>query len=892
MRRLRASLVRVLGLFRRRQQEAEMNAELHAHLDELTERNTAKGMSPEEARLAAMRSFGGIAKVAEESRDQRRSLWLEQLGQDIHYACRQFRRSPGFTAIIVLTVALGIGANTAIFSVADVILFRPLNYPGGERLVLLSGSNPKTGERYLSVSASGFAYCQANAHSFEHLAAIRTWEATLTGEGDAEQLQGVRTSPSLFGALETQPTIGRLFDASEDTPGRNHVVVLSDSLWRRRFHGDPHVLGRSIMLNGDAYTIIGIMPPTFQFGREVGQLWEFWTPIALTSTELAPANWRSGNLSIIIGRLHRGRSLVAAQSELDLIAAQVRRQFLGGESNPEAANWGLSVDPVIEETVGHVRPILVLLLGAVALVLLIACANVANLLLARAATRGRELALRLSLGASRSRVVRQLLTESTVLAIAGGGLGVMLAHWSVPLLRYLAADRLPRGNEMGVDLRVLGFALAVSFLTGIVFGLAPAWRATRTSPAEMLKQDGRGFSSRVGLRSTLIVSEVALALVLLVGAGLLLKSFGRLLEIQPGFRGDHLLVARLAPPATKYRDARQLDEFFARVLEGVRALPGVEGAAFSTHLPMSGDNRTSTFEIAGRIPGSGEANAGGSRWHVGSGYFQVMGIPVLQGRGFDDRDQAESKRVVVIDDAMAQKYWPDQDPIGQRISLTFQSSPGGNPVWREIVGIVGHVKHDGLEYETPPQYYLPQRQVPERSVSLVVRTAIEPAAMIAAVRGAIGHVDGSVPLYQPTTMKQMMSFSLAPRQFALSLVGGFAILALGLAAIGLYGVISYIVTQRTREFGVRLALGASMRNILILVLARSLKLTVLGVILGLAGAIAASRLIRHLLFEVSPVDLGTFVAISLLLLLIATVACLIPARRAAKVDPMIALRTD
>ncbi|HWO00191.1 MAG TPA: ABC transporter permease [Blastocatellia bacterium] len=813
---------------------------------------------------------------------------METLLQDLRYGVRMLIKQPGFSIVAVIALALGIGANTAIFSVVNAILLRPLNYKDSERLVQIYHNYPKL-DLKASVSASGYSYYRDHCDSFEAVGAATGWPVNLTDSGDPERLQGMTISHTFFSTLGVEAAQGRLFSAEEDQPGRNRVVVLSDALWKRRFAGDPNLIGNTIKLNGENYTVIGTLPRDFQFGRELGQVQDLYSPIAFTQQQLDPQRWRNEFL-FVIARLKPGVTMERAQAEMDTVAANVRQQYFEGGDANDPTSWGLLLASLRENVVGEIRPALLVLLAAVAFVLLIACANVANLLLARAALRQKEIAIRTALGAGRWRVTRQLLTESVLLALVGGGVGLALAYWGMSALLSINQDKIPRSNEIGIDARVLVFTVGVSLLTGIIFGLFPALQASMSDLHSVLKEGGRSGSARRSVRGLFVVAEVALALVLLVGAGLLLKSFQRLQEVDPGFRADHLLTMQLSLPATKYKEPQQVDAFFQQSLEKVKALPGVESAGVSTSVPMSGSGSSGSFSIEGRTPAPGEMSPWGNRWFAGASYFQTMNIPLVRGRYFDDRDVRDAPQVAIIDETMQRKFWPDEDAIGKRIS--FQRDPEGNPIWREVVGVVGHVKQRGLEGESPVQYYVPHRQLPTNGLFLVVRTTGEPASVASAVRGAIQEVDRELPIFRVSTMERMVADSMAQRRFAMTLLGVFAIVALILASVGLYGVMSYSVTHRTNEIGIRMALGAQVTDVLAMVVGQGMKLSLAGVGIGLAGAFALTRVMRTLLFSVSATDPLTYVVVALLLAGVSLAACYVPARRATKVDPMEALRYE
>ena len=813
---------------------------------------------------------------------------MESLIQDLRYGARMLLNQPGFTVVAVIALALGIGANTAIFSVVNAVLLRPLNYKDSDRLVQINHNYPKL-DLKASVSGSGYAYYRDQCDAFEAIGAMTSWPVNLTESGDPERLLGMAITHTFLPMLGIEPARGRVFTPDEDQPGHNRVVVLSDGLWRRRFAGDANLVGNTIKLNGENYTVIGVMPPSFQFGREFAQQIDLFSPIALTPEQLDPNRWRSEFL-FVVAKLKAGVTLEQAQAEMDGIAANVRREYFGGGDANDPSSWGLLLRSLREIVVGDIRPALLVLLAAVAFVLLIACANVANLLLARAALRQKEIAIRAALGAGRGRVIRQLLTESILLAAIGGAIGLALAQWGIRALLSLNEDRIPRAGEIGIDARVLLFTAGVALLTGVLFGLFPAMQTSKSDLHAVLKEGGRSGSARRSVHGLFVVAQVALALVLLVGAGLLLKSFSKLQEVDPGFNPAHLLTMQVSLPAAKYRDPQQIDAFFQRALEKIKALPGVQSAGVSTSVPMSGVNTAGSFGIEGRTTAPGEMAPWGNRWFAGASYFQTMGIPLLKGRYFDDRDVRDAPQVAIIDETMERKFWPDENPIGKRIG--FQRDPQGNPIWREVVGVVGHVKHRGLEGESPAQYYIPHRQSPASGVFLVARTAVEPASMAGAVRASIQEVDRELPVFRVTTMERMVADSMTQRRFAMTLLGVFALVALTLSSVGLYGVMSYSVTHRTNEIGIRMALGARAADVLGMVVGQGMRLSIAGVGIGLGGAFVLTRVMRSLLFGVSASDPLIYAAMALVLAAVSLLACFVPARRATKVDPIEALRYE
>jgi putative ABC transport system permease protein len=802
---------------------------------------------------------------------------MENLMQDIRYALRMLRKSPGFTAVAVIMLAFGVGGTSAVFSVVNSILLRPLPYRNSERLVTVAHSYPKM-NLMASISAPAFFDYRDQTTVFESAALFSYTNRNLTGQGEPERLGGLRVSASYFPTLGVEAALGRIFLPEDEQAGHHRVVILSCGLWQRRFGSDPAVLGRTLTLDGESYTVVGVMPTSLY-----GEI-EIWVPIALTPRELALRQW---NHLSMIARLKPGVDLQQARAEMNTIADRLRQQYPQLYSRD---SWGIAVKSLHEETVGEIRRPLLVLLFAVGFVLLIVCANVANLLLARAARRRRELAVRAALGAGYWRLIRQLLTESVLLAVLGGALGLLLSLWSVELLVAVNRPNIPRWQEIGVDGRVLAFNLAISLLTSVVFGLAPALHSSNIELTTALKEGGRSSVTSLGgfgLRNLLVISEVALALVLLVGAGLLLRSFARLLEVNLGFRPKNLLTMQVSLPDSKYGTPEQRRAFYKQALEQIKALPGVESAGAVSNLPLSGYATSGGFKFEGRVA-SAEQSPFADLRSVSSEYLQAMRIPLLRGRYFNERDRTGAPDVVIIDEILAQRYFPDEDPIGKRVAVE-------SPQWREIVGVVGPIKYKGLDVDYQGQLYFPHAQDPWRGMyrmNLVVRTAAEPMSFVSAVRGAMQRVDKNQPVYRIMTMEQLVADSISQRRLSMFLLGLFASLAMLLAAVGLYGTLAYSVAEWTHEIGIRMALGAQRENIFKLVVGQAMILTATGVAFGLAAAFALSRLISGLLFGVAPTDPGTFAAVPLLLTAVALMACYVPARRATKVDPMVALRYE
>ena len=800
---------------------------------------------------------------------------METLFHDTRYGARMLLKNPGFAAVAIIALALGIGANAAIFSVVNTVLLRSLPYPEPDRLMVLRETKlPQFPE--FSISPGNFLDWQRQNTVFEKLAAIQSSAYNFTSDGtDPERLRGARVSAGLFEMLGATPALGRTFRGDEDQPGQN-LAILSNALWKRRFSSDPNIVGQSITLSATSYTIIGVMPRSFQFpDRDT----ELWTPVGFSA---AQAQQHGSHYLSVIGRLNPGVTLAQAGAEMSAIAGRLAEQYSGSN-----AGWDVNIVPMQEYDVRDIKPALLILLGAVALVLLIACANVANLLLARATARQKEIAIRTALGASRWRVVRQLLTESVLLALAGGAVGLLLALWGTDLLLALAPEDLPRVKDVALDGGVIAFTLSVTLLTGIIFGLAPAWQASRPNLNETLKEGGRGTTGgHHRVRGSLVVTEVALALVLLVGAGLLIRSFYRLQQVNPGFNTKNALAVTLSLPGKKYAQPDQLSAFYTQLIEKVASLPGVVATGASQTLPIQGDYLLG-FNIQGRPPAAPGEDKSTNYYAVTPDYFKSMGIPLIRGRVFTDQDRKDSPRVAIINEEMARRYFPDENPIGKEINVT-----NGPETFREIVGIVGDVKQYGLAQPTTLQTYEPFSQNPFSGMTLVVRSESNPAGLTSAIRTQVLSIDKDQPIARTRALEQLVSDSVAKQRFAMLLLGTFGAVALVLAAVGLYGVMSYAVTQRTHELGIRMALGASTGNVLKLVVGQGMALALVGVGIGLGGAFALTRLMANLLFATGATDPVTFVGISLLLVGVAVAACLVPARRATKVDPMVALRYE
>ena len=797
---------------------------------------------------------------------------------DLKFALRQLLKNPGFTAVAVLTLALGIGANTAIFSVVDAVLLKALPYDDPGQLVQVWEA-PQPGKRN-SVSPGAFLDWKEHAKVFDSLSLVDETEKNLTGDGEPERIKGLAMSARGLEMLRVRPVVGRTFTPQEDQVGSDKVIVLTHRFWTRRFGGNPGVIGQTLQLSDQTYAVIGVLPPRSLLWEEA----EFVIPFTLAPGE---ANQRSANWLHVMGRLKPGVSVEQAQVAMNALAAQLKPLYPAHKKD-----WGVTVVAMREQLTGDIKPTLLILLGAVSFVLLIACGNVASLLLAKASGRQKEMAIRAALGASRGRVIRLLLTETVLLSLVGGALGIVLAYWSVGTISQLTAINLPRSQEIGVDLRALGFALFVSVLTGMVMGLVPALQISRPDLNDTLKEGARG--SAAGRRSqvcgALIASEVALSLVLLIGAGLLLNSFVRISFVPPGIKPENGLTMRIALPEKKYPDAERRAAFFQQVMERIDRLPGVEGSGVTQTLPLAGYCPETSFSISGKPQREDNIYSVGMDFCT-AGYFQAVGIPLLKGRTFDRRDKIGAPGVVLINEALAREYFPNEDPLGKHLYL--YSGMGKTDAGWEIVGIVGNVHQHGLTEPVKPCVYRPlSYSFIWHGGNLMIRAANDPAALVKSVRQTVLEVDPNQPVANVQTLKEIVRKSLSQRSFILALIGGFAGAALLLAAIGLYGVMGYAVSQRTREIGVRMALGARQRDVVSMVIGQGMRIVLIGLAVGMIGAVGLSRLLQGFLFEIKPTDPTTFVAVPLILLAVALFACWLPARRAARLAPMVALRTE
>jgi putative ABC transport system permease protein len=809
---------------------------------------------------------------------------METLLQDLRYGLRVLTRNPGFSAVALLALVLGIGAITAIFTIVNSILLRPLPYKQPDRLVMVwetePGDNPRSAKS--SVAPPDFFDWRNQSQSFEHIAGIRGQVFDLTGEGQPEQLLGAGVSFDFFDMLGARAAAGRFFLGEEDQTSGQRVVVISHKLWQRRFNADPGAVGHALTMSGKSYTVVGVAPKDFRTPMFYGEEGDIWIPLAHVEDKLTERNNR---FIQVIGQLKPGLSIEQAESEMNVIAAQLRQQY------PES-NTGVGVNLVglKEEVIGDIGPKLLMLIGAVGFVLLIACSNVANMLLARAASRQKEIAIRLAIGASRWRIVRQLIIESVLLAVVGGALGLLFAMWGVDVLVALSPEDIPRLAEIAIDRYVLGFAFLISVLTGVVFGLAPALQASSPNVNSSLKEGGGAATTSFRgdrLRSFLVVAEVALALVLLIGAGLLINSLLRLQNVSPGFDPDGVITMRvfLSP---KYEEQPKQIAFFKELIERVESLPGAESVGAINDLPMSGNQSITGITIEGQ-PSEPDQEPRTEWRQISPNYFRTMAIGLLAGRDFTIQDDRNAPAVVIVNDTFAGRFWPGQDAVGKRMKFGPSNSQGP---WRTVIGVVGTIKHLGLDKTEGSCVYLPYLRSPRRGMFVLARTKSDTAGLTAAMQKEVWAIDKDLPIQSVRTMNQFLSRSVAEPRFYSVLLGVFAALALVVASIGIYGVMSYTVAQRTHEIGVRMALGAQSRDVMLMVLGKSFALIGAGIAIGLPAAVAVTRILSSMLFGVTATDLATFAGVSLLLALVAMMASYVPARRATRVDPMVALRYE
>jgi predicted permease len=885
---------RLRNVFGGGQAERDLGREINAHLALLQEDYERRGLSPTDARLAARRAYGGVEQTKELHRDARSFRWMGHFAKDVRYGLRNLRRNPGFTTVALLALGLGIGATTAIFSVVNTVLLRPLAYADPDRLVtvLHQGTGP--------VATANYIDWRDQSHSFEAMGAADAWSANLASSDpadthSAERLPGLKVTQNLLPLLGVKPLLGRFFLPGEDRVGAEHEVILSHRLWQARFSGNPAILGKQLRLNGEGYTVVGVMPVGFRFAPFWATRTELWVPNAFGNS----IHERSGNHLRVFARLKAGTNVTQAQADIAAVTARLEKQF-------PATNRGVMIRPLKENVVGEIRGPLFMLLGSVAFVLLIACANVAHMLLARNNDRQREIAVRAALGAARSRVVSQFLTESLLLAAGGAAVGLAIAFCGLKILVALAPKYLPRVENLTIDFRVVLFLIAVTCATALLFGLIPALRVTSQNLSNSLKEGGRGDSDSVQrhrLRGFLVASEFALAFVLLIAAGLMIRTFMALQAVDAGFNPHNVLSMVVSVAGSQEEAGTRRAGFYRQVLESIRALPGVESAGAINHLPLAGDLWDRTFTIQGRPePRPGEAPDAVYRL-IMPGYLDTMRIPLRRGRTFSERDDLRAPGVAIINERAAREYWPGQNAVGQRITLSGDKT--STPEWLTIVGVVADVQEADWAAPLSPELYLPALQTREflgdseagasphtNYITLVVRGDGDPANLAALVKRTVQTFDRNLAISDVTTMDRAIAEATAQPHFEMLLLGTFALVALVLAAVGIYGVISYSVARRTREIGIRISLGASRAEVLRMVMRQGMLQAAGGGAAGLIGAHLLARLLEKMLYGVQPTDPVTFFAVATVLLLAASLAIVVPARRATRIDPMTALRSE
>jgi putative ABC transport system permease protein len=884
--------LRLRSLLRRDDVERELAEEMRYHLERKTEEYVASGLSPEEAQHAATRAMEGIEQQKEKCRDTRKVNWLEDFWQDLRYGVRVLRRSPGFTAIVMLTLALGIGANTAIFSVIDAILLRPLPFANAGGLVIVWESNAQTASTHNTVSPPNFLDWESQNRVFSGMSYISDLGRNLTGNGEPEQVIVQYVSANFFSVLGVSPIIGPGFTPEDGLEGKDSVVVLGYELWKRRFGSDPAIVGKTIDLNGKAQTVVGIAPKNFGFfikqGTLTGSKPQLWSPWVL------PAEFREhkmvGRFMTVVARLKPAVTAKQAQAEMSTIAARLEQQYPDYDGH-----WGVNVVPLRQQIKGELRPALLILLGAVTFVLLVACANVSSLLLARAAGREKEIGIRTAIGASRWRLARQLLTESALLAVVGGGIGVVLAVWATNVLLAASPANLLDMQSAPIDWRVLAFACGITLIAGLLFGFLPSYISARGAIAEALKEAGRSASSgrrRGTLRSVLVVAQISLALVLLVGSGLLIRSFVRLVSVDPGFEAKNLLTFSVTLPNARYGTNAARIAFFQQFLEHARNLPGVRSVSMDSFPPLSGLGAATSVRLTAQ-PNKAAADLPVAAVRiVGADYFETMGIPLRAGRTFEARELAEMRHVAVVNQAFADQYLSGINPLGQQMVVNMRSQEEDEKSPSEIVGVVGDVHLMGLDTPAQPTVYWPHPELAMSRMTILVRAFNDPAGLVSVLRNELRKMDRNQPMAGIATMAQLVSDSYSRSRFTMIVLAVFAAIALLLAAVGIYGVIAFTVAQRTNEIGIRVAMGAQRGDVLRLVLGQGGRLIFVGVAVGVMAGLLLTRLMSGLLFGISATDPTTFAGVTLLLATVALLACYMPARRAMHVDPLIALRYE
>jgi predicted permease len=883
---VRTIVAKTRGWHSREKIEQEFENELASHLEMLSEENVRRGMTREEAKRAARMRLGGATQLKEMNRELQGLPIIETFFQDARYALRMLRKSPGFTAVAVLTLALGIGANTAIFSVVYAVLLKPLPFAKAEQLFNVFEVQPQAGVTGTGWSFANFEEFREQNGVFSEMAGSQAHQLTLTGRGEPMVVNTSVVTPELFRLFEEQPMTGRVFTSEDGKAGAAPVVILSETVWRRVFAADPNLVGSSIDLDKRSFTVVGIMPAGFRF-PQMTEKEQLWIPLAQDPIFSSWMPRRGGHWLRVVGRLKPGVSMERAQAELEAIGGRLAKEFPA-----ENEGWVVRMSPLRELFTGKVKSALLVLLGAVGLVLLIACANIANLLLTRATSRAREMAVRATLGAGRARIVRQLLSETAVLGLLGGAMGIALAYWGVRALSAVLPESVPQVNAIGVDTLVLAFALLLSVASSCAFGLAPALFAANCNLQASLREGGgrSGESrNRRRTRSLLAAVEIAMAMVLLITAGLLLRSFSKLMAVSPGFDPQHIVMADISLPQFKYAKAQQWAAFSDELLTRVHALPGMRDSALVVPRPIADGNINLGFDIEGSPATTASASRTANYVAVSPEYFRVMGISLQTGRIFDHHDIASAPQVAIISQSMARTYFPNQNPLGKRLSFGF---PLNSWASREIVGIVGDVRDIALGQEPGAMMYVPYAQAPFWGANMVVKSTLDLARVAAAIRQEVGKMDKDLPVTDVAMMPDAIEASVAQPRFRTLLLTLFAAMALVLAAIGIFGVISYSVSCRTNEIGIRMALGARSRDVMSDVLTEGGRLAVIGLLLGAAGSLVAARLIGSLLFGVKPGDPLTFVAVALILMSVTLAACYIPALRAIRVDPIVALRYE
>ncbi len=867
-------------MFRRRRRQADFSAEVQAHIALETDRLREEGLDESEAHAAALRKFGNRTSAEERFYESSRSVWLEDMGKDLRYALRALLRTPTFAITAIMTLALGIGANTAIFSVAYAVLLKPLPFPEPNRVVALYEKLPAADE---SPSAADYIDYERQAKSFESLAAYRVNPVNLSGQNRPERVDGTTVTPNFFAVFDVPPELGRTLTPQQDPPGGTPTTVLADSLWKRRYGGDPGIIGKSILVNREPRVVVGIMPPAFRFPGET-EIWEssrFRVPDHPLRPLVDESNDRGSYYFDSVGRLRKGVTISQAQSETTLIAMRLKKLY-GDEEETDRTH----VVSLHDDLVGGTRPVVLILLASVGLLLLIACANVANIMLARAATRQKEIAIRGALGAGRWRIIRQFLVESVLLACTGGVAGILLARIVLgPLQRLLPADLIP-GGELTINLPVMLFTLAIAGSAGLIFGLFPAIQTAKVDVNDALKEASRsshGGSRATRIRSALVMAEVALAAVLLIGAGLLIRSFGRLLSVPEGFNPDRVLTLQLSLASAQYPKPEDRVRCIDGMLDKIRSVPGVASAGIISRLPLLPGASARGINIKGRTPSTGDISP--DYLVTSPGYFRTMGIPLLEGRTFTQHDSAASASVVMINQASARHFWPAGDSLGQYIK-------GATKDWSPVIGVVADVRQHRLGEVTRPAVYVPYTQDPWPLITVVLRTSMEPAGAASAATFAIHQIDPDQPVFNIRTMDEVVSSSLSPQRFRTLLLGLFAALALALAGIGIYGLMAYSVAQRSREIGIRMALGAKPGRLRLFVIGQGLKLACAGVLIGSILTIPLTRFLSSVLYGVRRIDATAFAGSFLFLILVALLAAYVPAQRATRIDPAAALRVE